>query len=92
MEYNLANGIEPKQIEKKLRNVLGRERIYESENVESGVISDPLISLMKPEQIREAINSAKIEMERAAADLDFIQAAKFRDQMNALKKLLEKKI
>lgn len=92
MEYNLANGIEPKQIEKKLRNVLGRERIYESENVEVGVISDPLISLMKPEQIKEAMNSAKIEMERAAADLDFIQAAKFRDQMNALKKLLEKKI
>lgn len=92
MEYNLANGIEPKQIEKKLRNVLGRERIYESENVEAGVISDPLISLMKPEQIKEAMNSAKIEMERAAADLDFIQAAKFRDQMNALKKLLEKKI
>lgn len=92
MEYNLANGIEPKQIEKKLRNVLGRERVYESENVEAGVISDPLISLMKPEQIKEAMNSAKIEMERAAADLDFIQAAKFRDQMNALKKLLEKKI
>ena len=92
MEYNLANGIEPKQIEKKLRNVLGRERVYESENVEAGVISDPLISLMKPEQIKEAMNSAKVEMERAAADLDFIQAAKFRDQMNALKKLLEKKI
>ncbi|MCK9629674.1 MAG: excinuclease ABC subunit UvrB [Bacteroidales bacterium] len=92
MEYNLENGIEPKQIEKKLRNVLGRERIYESENVESGVISDPLISLMNPEQIREAVNSAKREMEKAAAELDFMQAARFRDQMNALKKLLEKKI
>ncbi|MPN07398.1 UvrABC system protein B [bioreactor metagenome] len=92
MEYNIANGIEPRQTEKKLRNVLGRERIYESENVDSGVISDPLISLMKPEQIKEAMNSARMEMEKAAADLDFIQAAKFRDQMNALRKLLEKKI
>ncbi|HBZ35209.1 MAG TPA: excinuclease ABC subunit B [Rikenellaceae bacterium] len=92
MSYNLINNIEPKQIEKKLRNILGKERTYSIPKEVTTVINDPLITFMKPEQINAAIKSLREEMEKAASELDFMRAAQFRDQMIALKNLLEKKI
>ncbi|HON55355.1 MAG TPA: UvrB/UvrC motif-containing protein, partial [Bacteroidales bacterium] len=92
MSYNMINNIEPKQIEKKLRNILGRERDYSMPQGVTTVINDPLVTFMKPEQINEAIKSAREEMEKAASELDFMRAAQFRDQMIALKNLLEKKL
>ncbi len=92
MSYNLINNIEPKQIEKKLRNILGKERTYSIPKEVTTVINDPLITFMKPEQINAAIKSLREEMEKAASELDFMRAAQFRNQMIALKNLLEKKI
>ena len=43
------------------------------------------------EQLQKAFASAKKEMERAAAELDFIRAAKFRDEMKYLGELISKK-
>ena len=51
---------------------------------------DPVISKMSPAQIKAAVAAAKKRMEEAAAQLDFLAAAKARDEMNALKLLLEK--
>ncbi|MEN6569682.1 MAG: excinuclease ABC subunit UvrB [Rikenellaceae bacterium] len=92
MSYNLINNIEPKQIEKKLRNILGKERSYSLPKGVTTVINDPLVTFMKPEQINAAIESLREEMEKAASELDFMRAAQFRDQMIALKNLLEKKL
>ncbi|MBP9018974.1 MAG: excinuclease ABC subunit UvrB [Bacteroidales bacterium] len=92
MSYNLINNIEPKQIEKKLRNILGKERTYSLPKGVTTVINDPLVTFMKPEQINAAIESLREEMEKAASELDFMRAAQFRDQMIALKNLLEKKL
>lgn len=90
-EYNRENNIKPTQIEKQIRNVLGRVKEFQQEVGEvNPVLADPVMAFLKPDQIREAIAAAKAEMERAAYDLDFLMAAKFRDEMNALKKLLEK--
>ncbi|MFA6894546.1 MAG: UvrB/UvrC motif-containing protein, partial [Bacteroidales bacterium] len=52
---------------------------------------DPVIEHMTSIQLAGAINGAKKKMEEAAAELDFLRAAKFRDEMNALKLLLERK-
>jgi len=40
---------------------------------------------------RIAIENTKVKMEEAAAELDFIQAARYRDEMQAYQGLLEKK-
>ncbi len=90
-EYNRENNIKPTQIEKQIRNVMGRVKEFQQEGeLTSALLNDPVMAYLKPEQIKEAIAAAKTEMERAAYDLDFIMAAKFRDEMNALRKLLEK--
>ena len=94
MEYNRVNGIVPTQVLKKERNVLDRvpagvDYIREEEKV--NVLQDPVISSMSKEQLQKAMASAKREMEKAAADLDFIRAAKFRDEMKYLGELISKK-
>ena len=46
---------------------------------------------MESAQLQKAIANSKKEMERAAAELNFIAAIKYRDEMNYLKSLLNKK-
>ena len=46
---------------------------------------------MSKEQLQKAYASAKKEMEKAAAELDFMRAAKFRDEMKYLGELISKK-
>jgi excinuclease ABC subunit B len=41
--------------------------------------------------LNQAIDKARKQMEKAAAELDFIEAAKFRDEMYALQQVLKEK-
>lgn len=91
-EYNLLNNIEPRQIARQVRSVLGKSRDFQLEDSEkSPLLADPVMAYLNPEMLREAIDEARKEMEWAAADLDFMRAAKFRDQMVALRNILEKR-
>ena len=62
--------------------------VYEEE--ENPLLADPVLAMLNPEQVKEAVAAAKLQMEIAASELDFLRAAKFRDEMNALKKLVDK--
>ena len=97
MEYNRVNNITPTQIEKTERNVLGRDRTlaeiasrFEMPDAES-VANDPIIASMDTASLRKSIESSRIKMESAAKELDFASAARYRDEMNALKELLSKR-
>lgn len=90
MAYNKEHNIIPTQIYKTERNVLGRDvSAYEQEREREGVLEDPIVAHMTKEQLSKAVTAAKKEMEKAASELDFMRAAKFRDEMKALKQRLE---
>ncbi len=90
MAYNKEHNIIPTQIYKTERNVLGREiSLYDQGRETEGVLEDPIVANMNKEQLGKAVAAAKKEMERAASELDFMRAAKFRDEMKALKQRLE---
>ena len=94
MEYNRVNGIVPTQVLKKERNVLDRVPTgvgYAEEPEKMNVLQDPVVQNMSKEQLQKAYASAKKEMEKAAAELDFMRAAKFRDEMKYLGELISKK-
>ena len=94
MEYNREHGITPKQVLKKERNVMERTQVgteYVRDEEKIDVLQDPVIRNMSKEQLQKAMASAKREMEKAAAELDFIRAAKFRDEMKFLGELISKK-
>ena len=93
-EYNRVNNIVPTQVLKKERNVMDRTisgTEYVRDEQKTDLLQDPVIKNMGKEQLQKAMASAKREMEKAAAELDFIRAAKFRDEMKYLGELLTKK-
>ena len=93
-EYNRVNNIVPTQVLKKERNVMDRTisgTEYVRDEQKTDVLQDPVIKNMDKGQLQKAMASAKREMEKAAAELDFIRAAKFRDEMKYLGELLTKK-
>jgi excinuclease ABC subunit B len=55
----------------------------------AAVLQDPVIRSMSREQVEKAVEQAKNKMQAAAAELDFLAAAKFRDEMWALQQYLK---
>ena len=55
----------------------------------AAVLQDPVIRSMSREQVEKAAAEAKRKMQKAAADLDFTAAAKYRDEMWALEQYLK---
>ena len=55
----------------------------------AAVLQDPVIRSMSHSQVEKAVEQAKRNMQKAAADLDFLAAAKYRDEMWALQQYLK---
>ena len=55
----------------------------------AAVLQDPVIRSMTRPQVEKAMEQAKRNMQKAAADLDFMAAAKYRDEMWALQQYLK---
>ena len=55
----------------------------------AAVLQDPVIRSMSRPQVEKAVEQAKRNMQKAAADLDFAAAAKYRDEMWALQQYLK---
>ena len=55
----------------------------------AAVLQDPVIRSMSRPQVEKAVEQARKNMQKAAADLDFLAAAKYRDEMWALKEYLK---
>ena len=91
MEYNKEHGITPTQIIKNSHNILNRSAYSCQRDGESAPLADPVLLNMDRGNLEKSIAYTKRLMESAAAELDFISAAKYRDEMNALKQLLSKK-
>jgi excinuclease ABC subunit B len=93
--YNVINGIVPTQIVKPTREIIGLEYrpepapgpgVYVSpENAD--VAADPVVHYMSAGALEKAIGKTKKEMEKAAKELDFIEAARLRDEMYRLQEL-----
>lgn len=97
LQYNEENSITPTQIIKVSKSVMGRPvsqitgKHYYVEPTETDVAADPLISYMDKGALLKTIDKTKRTMEKAARELDFIEAARLRDEMFKLQEILDKK-
>ncbi|WP_026996609.1 excinuclease ABC subunit UvrB [Flectobacillus major] len=102
MEYNRANGITPKTILRSKQAIMEQTSIadmmgkpsknnYYTEPQELQLAADPVMAYMSKPEIEKQIKQVQADMDKAAKELDFIVAARLRDEMLALKKLLETK-
>ena len=98
MAYNKEHGITPQQIEKAINtsplaelskkdNTTTKERKeYSIPSVQQSV-ADPVTKYMTPQQLDKAIANTKRLMQAAAAKMDFLEAAQYRDEMFKLETL-----
>ena len=57
---------------------------------ETWLAADPVVQYMGKPELEKAIEKARKQMEKAARELDFIEAARYRDEMYAYQELLKK--
>jgi excinuclease ABC subunit B len=96
LTYNEKHGITPRQIIKAASNIMkevrlktGEPRPYtEPEKID--IAADPIVKYMNRGAIEKAIEKAKDAMEKAASELNFIEAARYRDEMYAYQELMKK--
>jgi excinuclease ABC subunit B len=84
--YNTANNITPTQIKKSIENTLAKNTVssYHYDNSTNMAAEEELAYLSKDE-IEKRIREKRKQMEAAAKALDFIVAAKLRDEIKVLK-------
>jgi len=97
LKYNEAMGITPTQIVRKTGSVLmgltskgvAVKAYVEPERPD--IAADPVIKYMNSAALGKAIEKTRKSMEKAASELDFVEAARLRDEMADLQKLLRNK-
>lgn len=101
IKYNEEHGIVPRTVGKSREAIMeqtsvadfkgGAAKAYVDPDPASSVAADPVVQYMSKAQLQKAIDTARKDMERAAKDMDFLQAAKLRDEMFALEKTMKEK-
>ncbi len=98
--YNEAHGITPTTIKKSKEDIMGQTGIADSkkghksyyvESEEHSIAADPVVAYMDKKALGKMITKTQKSMEKAARELDFMEAAKMRDELNELKELLKTK-
>lgn len=104
LKYNEEHGITPQQIKKDIRQssltatasqnegkaaTIVRYEPYIEKDV--AMVADPIIERMSAAQLEKSIERTTELMKQAAKDLDFIQAAQYRDEIIKLQQELETK-
>ncbi len=98
--FNEEHGIEPQQIKKARKTIFEqsselddrpRHLVAEQDPNASKNFTDPVWQSMPLESLGKTAQVTKKRMERAAKDLDFMEAARLRDEYFALKELIDSK-
>jgi len=94
LKYNELNEITPQQIIKAQRSGIaelkgkpGKKAYFDRDKPD--IAADPVIRYMDKSGLESLLSQTKAMMKKAAADLDFIEAARLRDEMFAIERKIK---
>ena len=96
--YNIANNITPTQIMKSREDIMNQTSVADSRKPDRKIYSetnridvaaDPVVQYMNKEQLTKLIATTKKNMDLAAKELDFVEAARYRYELYALSERLK---
>jgi excinuclease ABC subunit B len=98
VSYNLEHGITPKTVGKTREEIIEQSSVLDfSESKarvkayveidEVSLAADPVVQYMTKDEMKKAIEKTRKDMQKAAKDMDFLMAARMRDEMFALEKV-----
>jgi excinuclease ABC subunit B len=99
--YNTKYGITPKTVGKSREAIIeqtsvmdfkgGVQKAYIEKEMTDNLAADPIVQYMTKPELQKSIDKTKKEMAMAAKEMDFLLAAKLRDEMFALEKVMEER-
>ena len=103
--HNELHGITPRTVRKSHAQILGQTDLADYRTVEPqaatlsygdagaalAMAAEPVVAMMSRPELEKLIKQTEKQMEAAAKELDFLQAAKLRDELAALKGVLKGK-
>ena len=97
--YNLEHDITPTTITKSREKIMGQTKVADSKKNpkmyaepmpgEASLVADPVVQYLSKEKLEKLIQQTQKGMEKAAKELNFMEAAQLRDEWMAQKKRLE---
>ena len=98
LKYNEENNVTPTQIVKASREIIGYQyrsnkegKTYDPQRQIIDVAADPVVQYMSIDALEKTIENTKKQMKAASKELDFIEAARLRDEMYKLQEFLKEK-
>ena len=99
LAYNEEHGITPKTILKSKEAIMSQTSVADSkprkiyvEPSEIRIAADPVVQYMGKNDLQKLINETQKKMESAAKDMDFLEAARLRDELLQLKERIKEKV
>jgi excinuclease ABC subunit B len=98
LKYNEENGVVPRSLTKSREDIIGQSSVintrkgqdkYYVESEKTDLAADPVLAYMGDEQLEKTITNTRRQMERSAKEMDFLEAARLRDELFALEELLQ---
>ena len=99
--YNTKYGITPKTVGKSREAIIeqtsvmdfkgGVQKAYIEKEMTDNLAADPIVQYMTKPELQKSIDKTKKDMAMAAKEMDFLLAAKLRDEMFALEKVMEER-
>ena len=93
-KYNAKHGIIPQGLNKSKKQILGQTKVieeaYDIDAISDApsIAADPVVQYMKKDEIGKLLKETERKMKKAAKEQDFIEAARLRDEMMELKKMV----
>ena len=89
INFNVANNVVPMALNKKIESAFTKIPLIDAElGYLPNIAAEPITEYLSKAEIEKRIREKRKAMEKAAKDLDFLQAAKFRDEIKALQEKL----
>jgi excinuclease ABC subunit B len=99
-EYNTVHGITPKSVLKSRESILGTTKVADSKKAshkyyvepeEINLAADPVAAYLSVDELQKMADRTRKAMEKAAKELEFIEAAKLRDEYMAVQRMIEER-
>lgn len=98
IKYNETHGLVPQALNKNKDQIMNQTTVadwkkdakqYYTEDTQAPMAADPVVQYLTPDKLEKLLQTTKKQMEKAAKELDFMEAARLRDEMYVIQKQLE---